>query len=418
MILSECASPHVSYGAETLRERGSVALVELPDGIRAWAPTQYDVLKSLLADDRVSKDPNQHWPAWIGGEFRETWVNSWVGVTNMFTAYGTNHRRLRKLVSPAFTKRRTDALRPRIEELTAGLLDAMAEAADPAVDLRAAYAHPLPMQVICELFGLPEHRQADTARLVESIMDTTATPEQAAATWQEVHQLLAGLVALKRAEPGDDMTSVLIATRDEEGSALTETELIDTLLLVIGAGHETTVSLIGNAVHALLSHPEQLERVLGGEVPWSDAIEETLRFAPSIANLPLRYAVSDIELPDGSVIPRGDAILAAYGAAGRDPLRHGPTAGRFDITRTDKEHLAFGHGVHYCVGAPPARLEAAVALPALFARFPGLRLDAGGALPQESFIGDGFAALPVRLKQAAPSATGFAVLDALAHACR
>ncbi|MEV8016972.1 cytochrome P450 [Streptomyces sp. NPDC086554] len=398
--------------ADRLRQRGCAALVELPDGIRAWAPTQYDVLKQLLADERVSKDPNQHWPAWIDGEFRETWVNSWVGVTNMFTAYGSNHRRLRKLVSPAFTKRRTDALRPRIEELTAGLLDRMAEAEAEAeaddegdggggsVDLRAAYAHPLPMQVICELFGLPEDRQADTARLVESIMDTTATPEQAAATWQEVHQLLAGLVALKRAEPGDDMTTVLIAARDEEGSALTEAELIDTLLLVIAAGHETTVNLIGNAVHALLSHPEQLARVLSGEVPWSDVIEETLRYAPSIANLPLRYAVSDIELPDGTVIAQGDAILAAYGAAGRDPQRHGATAGQFDIGRVDKGHIAFGHGVHYCMGAPLARLEAGVALPALFSRFPGLRLDpgAGGALPVGSFIADGFAALPVRLK--------------------
>lgn len=386
--------------ADRLRQHGCAALVELPDGITAWAPTQYDVLKQLLADERVSKDPNQHWPDWMDGAFRGTWVNSWVGVTNMFTAYGSNHRRLRKLVSPAFTKRRTDALRPSVEELTAGLLDTMAESADGVVDLRAAYAHPLPMQVICELFGLPEDRQADTARLVESIMDTTATPEQAAATWQEVQQLLAGLVAHKRAEPGDDMTSVLIATRDEEGSALTETELIDTLLLVIGAGHETTVNLIGNAVQALLSHPDQLARVRGGEVPWSDVIEETLRYAPSIANLPLRYAVSDIELPDGTVIGQGDAILAAYGAAGRDPLRHGATAGQFDVGRIDKEHLAFGHGVHYCMGAPLARLEAGVALPALFERFPELRLDAGeaAALPVESFIADGFASIPVRLR--------------------
>jgi cytochrome P450 len=383
--------------AALLRERGPVALVELPAGIRAWAPTCYDVLKQLLADDRVSKDPNLHWPAWIAGEYRESWVNSWVGVTNMFTAYGADHRRLRKLVSPAFTKRRTDSLKPRIEAISAELLDRMAELPSGQVDLRPAYAHPLPMRVICEMFGLPEDRQADVARLVEANMDTTITAEQAMATWQEVHALLAALVADKRRRPGDDMTSVLIAARDEEGSRLTEIELIDTLLLVIGAGHETTVNLIGNAVHALLSHPGQLARVRAGEVPWSEVIEETLRWAPSIANLPLRYAVEDIKLPDGTLIPRGDAIFATYLSAGVDPLRHGESAGRFDIARADKEHLAFGHGVHYCVGAPLARLEASIALPALFDRFPELGLD-GPVERVESFIAHGYREIPVRLR--------------------
>ncbi|MCQ4211488.1 cytochrome P450 family protein [Streptomyces longispororuber] len=381
---------------DRLRAHGAAALLELPGGIRAWAPTRYAVLKDLLADDRVSKDPNQHWPAWIEGEVGESWIHTWVGVTNMFTAYGADHRRLRKLVSPAFTKRRTDALRPRIVEITGTLLDAMAGAPDGRADLRTAFAHPLPMQVICELFGLPEEHRADSARLITGIFDTTVTPERATAIWQEVNQLLADLVAAKRAAPADDLTSVLIATRDEEGSGLTERELIDTLLLVLGAGHETTVNLIGNATHALLTHPEQLARVRSGEIPWTEVIEETLRWAPSIANLPLRYAVEDIELSDGTLIPRGDAILASYASAGRDPLRHGPGAGDFDLTRTDKEHLAFGYGVHHCVGAPLARMEAAIALPALFDRFPGLALE-DGATHIESFIAHGYATLPVRL---------------------
>lgn len=381
---------------DRLRAHGAAALLELPGGVRAWAPTRYDVLKGLLADDRVSKDPNQHWPAWIKGEVRASWLHTWVGVTNMFTAYGADHRRLRKLVSPAFTKRRTDALRPRIEEITRELLDAMAAAPDGRAELRTAFAHPLPMRVICELYGLPEEHRADAARLISGIFDTTVSPERAAAIWQEVNQLLADLIAAKRAEPADDLTSVLIATRDEEGSGLTDKELIDTLLLVLGAGHETTVNLIGNAVQALLGHPDQFARVRSSEIPWSEVVEETLRWAPSIANLPLRYAVEDLELPDGTVIPRGDAILAAYAAANRDPLRHGADAGEFDLTRADKEHLAFGHGVHFCIGAPLARLEASIALPALFERFPGLAL-ADGAAHIESFIAYGYGTLPVRL---------------------
>ncbi|MEU3655321.1 cytochrome P450 [Streptomyces sp. NPDC032161] len=386
--------------ARSLRRHGCVAPVELPDGIRAWAPTGYQVLRRLLADDRVSKDPNQHWPLWRNGEFRESWINTWVGVSNMLTAFGADHRRLRRLISPAFTRRRVDALRPRIEEITTTLLDRMAAAPDGRAELRTDFAHPLPMGVICELFGVPEDRRADTARLVSEIFDTTATGEQAVATLLEVQDLLVRLVAAKREHPDDDLTSVLIATRDEEGSGLTETELVGTLLLVVGAGHETTVNLIGNAVHALLTHPAQLARVRAGDVPWSDVIEETLRWAPPIASMPLRFAVEDIELPDGATVARGDAVLATYAAAGRDPLRHGPDADSFDITRPDKEHLAFGHGVHFCVGAPLARLEASIALPALFARFPGLRADeeAAPADRLDSFIANGFATFPVRLR--------------------
>lgn len=324
----------------------------------------------------------------------------------MFTAYGPDHRRLRKLIAPAFTARRTDAMLPRVERITQALLDELAaRPAGAAVDLRAEFSHPLPMQVICELFGFPEgEARTELARLVEAIMDTTATPEQAAATGAAVHALLSGLVAGKRAEPGDDLTSLLVSARDDEGQRMTEQELLDTLLLVIGAGHETTVDLIGNAVHALLTHPDQLKLVLAGQVSWDDVIEETLRWAPSIASLPLRFAVDDIDIPGGPTIRKGEAILPAYAAAGRDPKFHGETAADFDVRRAVQEHLAFGHGVHRCVGAPLARMEARIALPALFDRFPDLELAVAAEelAPSSGFISGGLRSLPIRLAPAAP----------------
>ncbi|WP_308312719.1 cytochrome P450 [Streptomyces sp. ISL-11] len=360
--------------------------------------TTQPLLKELLTDPRVSKDPHRHWPAWIDGEISPEWpLYTWVAVRNMFTAYGTDHRRLRTLVAKAFTARRTAALRPRIEELTNGLLDAL-DATPPGtpVDLREEYAYPIPIQVICELFGVTDEATREGLRTcVDSIFHTSADPAEVTATYARVYELLGGLVATKRATPGDDMTSVLISAREEDGSRLTEQELVDTLLLVISAGHETTVNLLDNAIHALLTHPDQLALVRAGEADWDAVIDETLRHQAPVASLPLRYATEDIALPDGTVIERGDAIVAAYAAAGRDPGVHGADADRFDVTRAVKDHLAFGHGVHYCLGAPLARLEAAVALPALFARFPGLTLaDPAGLSPVESFISNGHRALP------------------------
>lgn len=380
--------------------------MELPGRVVAWAVSDHALLKELLTDPRVSKDPRRHWSAWINGEITPEWpLFTWVAVTNMFTAYGGDHRRLRKLVSTAFSARATEALRPRIERMVADLLDGLA--ATPrgeAVDLREEYCYPIPIQVICELFGVSdEGTRKELRRLVDSIFNTAATAEEAAATFQDIHTVLSDLVALKRQTPGDDMTSVLISAREEDGSRLSEAELVDTLLLVISAGHETTVNLLDNAVHALLTRPDQLELVRTGRATWNDVIEETLRVDSPVANLPLRYAVEDIET-GGVTIKKGEAILAAYAAAGRNPALHGEDADRFDVTRLNKEHLAFGHGVHFCLGAPLARLEAQIALPALFERFPELApaAPADSLLPVASFISNGHRSLPVHLTGGTP----------------
>ncbi|MFH8496993.1 cytochrome P450 [Streptomyces coeruleorubidus] len=396
--------------ADRIRERGPVTPVELPHGVPAWAVSSAPLLKRLLTDPRVSKDARRHWHRWLDGEVSPDWpLYTWVSVRNMFTAYGTEHKRLRTLVSKAFTARRTAALRPRIEEITATLLDRVAKAgagggADGhAVDLREEFCYPLPIQVIGELLGLPEELGPELRVVVDGVFHTSADAAEVADIYARFYAVLGELVAVKRAAPGDDLTSALIAAREEEsGTRLSEQELLDTLMLMISAGHETTVNLLDNAVHALLTHPDQLAHVRGGRASWDDVIEETLRAEAPVASLPLRYAAEDLPLgelggPDGQVIRKGEAILAAYSAAGRDPEQHGPDAGAFDVTRAVKDHLAFGYGAHHCLGAPLGRLEARVALPALFERFPGLTLavPADELRPVDSFISHGHRTLPV-----------------------
>ncbi|MGV9454868.1 cytochrome P450 family protein [Streptomyces sp. NPDC003635] len=393
--------------AARIRERGPVTLVELPDGVQAWAVSSPDLLKRLLTDPRVSKDPRRHWPRWINGEISPEWpLFTWVAVQNMFTAYGGEHKRLRALVSKAFTARRAAALQPRVEEITAGLLDRIEAAGrhGQAVDLREEFCYPLPIGVISELFGLPEDQGAELRAVVDGVFHTSATPEEVTDNYARLYAALGELVAAKRRSPGDDLTSALIAARDEGDNRLSEQELLDTLVLMVSAGHETTVNLIDNAIHLLLTHPDQLALVRSGRVPWEDVVEEALRVEAPVASLPLRYAVDDLKMsefggPDEVVIGKGEAILAAYAAAGRHPGKYGEDAHRFDVTRADKEHLAFGHGLHFCLGAPLGRLEARIALQALFDRFPGLRLveEQQELEPVDSFISNGHRTLPVLL---------------------
>jgi cytochrome P450 len=395
--------------AERIRALGPVACVEMPGGVRAWAVSDQGLLRRLLADPRVSKDAYQHWPVWIKGEIPADWpLFAWVAVRNMLNAYGGDHRRLRGLAAGAFTPRRVAALRPRIEAITGGLLDGLASLPpDRPVDLREHYTYRLPITVICELFGIgDEVTRAEVSRCVDALFNIAEAPEETAVALPRLQQIFRELVAEKRERPGDDLSSALIAARDGDAPPLSEEELIDTLALFVSAGHETTVNLLGNAIVAMLTHPGQLARVRGGDVTWADVIEETLRTQAPVPNMPLRFAVEDIDLGDGVTLHAGEAILACYGAAGRDPLVHGSDAGRFDVTRAAKDHLTFGHGPHFCLGAPLARLEAAVALPALFERYPDLTLAAepGELLPLESFVSNGYRALPAWLTPVTPPA--------------
>ncbi|MGP3921948.1 cytochrome P450 family protein [Streptomyces sp. 8N616] len=387
-----------------LRAEGPATQVELPGGVQAWSVTDTALIKRLLTDPRVSKDAHQHWPDYIAGRIPEAWpLRTWVDVRNALSAYGDEHTRLRRLIGAAFTARRVRALAPKIEAITGDLLDRLSTApAGAPVDLRARFAWVLPLLVVNTLLGVPEEAHDGFRRTIGGLFATNFTEQEATENAQEVYQLLTDLTAAKREAPGDDVTSALIDAHDDEtDSRLSEQELLDSLLLLIGAGHETTVNLLDHAVVNLLAHPDQLALVQGGGASWGDVVEETLRHQAPVANLIMRFPVEDIhDAGSGLTFRQGEAIVINYAAAGRDPHLHGEAADRFDITRpTRRDHLSFGHGVHYCLGAELARLEGRIALPALFDRFPDLSLAVppGELQPLESFISNGHQSLPVHL---------------------
>jgi len=312
--------------------------------------------------------------------------------------------RLRRLVAKAFTPRRVEAMRPLIEKNVADLLDELADhTPGEVVDLREAFASQVAARVICDLLGVTGDIREAMRRGFATFTDTTATAEQALAASHGQRLAIRALIAVKRQTPGDDFTSALIAARDEDGTRLSEDELETMLVGVLGAAHTTVVDLLDNAITELLTHSDQRELVTTCRASWDEVIEETLRARSPVEYLPLRYAVEDIELGD-LTITKGETILVGFGAAGRDPNLHGQRANHFDITRANKEHLAFGHGVHYCLGAPLARLEARIALPALFDRFPDLTLAVPETRlqPSVTFLFYGHRALPVRLTKTAP----------------
>ncbi|WP_079173637.1 cytochrome P450 family protein [Streptomyces monashensis] len=389
---------------------GAVAPVELPGGIEGMAVLGHGAMKEFLQHPEVAKDA-RHFAALREGRIGPGWpMLTFATVRGMTTADGDDHRRLRSLVGRAFTPRRVAELRPRIEELTVLLLDDLARAADAGAgvaDLRRHFALPLPMGVISELLGVDVEFRDRLHHLSNQVVATDIPPERAIAANRELVAILGQIAAAKAAHPADDLTSALITARDEGGDRLSDQELIGTLVLMIVAGHETTLNLVTNAVRALCAHRDQLDLVRAGRADWADVVEETLRWDAPVSYFPFRYPVRDLTV-DGTRIPAGTPVLAGYSAAGRDPAAHGPDADRFDVTRPARadavRHLSFGHGAHYCLGAPLARLEAGIALERLFTRFPGLELAAAEAdlPPHSGFVGNSVRTLPVRLTPTAP----------------
>ncbi|MGH3811373.1 MAG: cytochrome P450 family protein [Pseudonocardiaceae bacterium] len=377
---------HARYAE--LAASGPVHRIVLPTDEPIWLITDYQQTRRALHDPRLIKiDGTQ-----VGRDLLPPAVFAATS-HHMLNSNPPDHTRLRRLVTAAFTRRRVEQLAPRIQQITDELLDAMATAKQ--VDLIDAFAYPLPLTVICELLGVPVDRRREfrgwSSIVVTGVlagMDTYVAASTAMVSY------LRELVEVKRAAPADDLLSALVAVRDGQ-DRLTEDELTSMAFLLLVAGHETTVNLIGNGVLALLTHPGQLALLRAQPDRLPAAIEELLRFDGPLQVATFRRTAQPVDI-GGVTIPAGEIVMLGLLAANRDPACIArPDA--LDITRTDHPHLAFGHGIHHCLGAPLARLEGRIALGTLLARFPRLRLT----VPAEqltwkpSVLMHGLTALPV-----------------------
>ncbi|MFB7411653.1 cytochrome P450 [Streptomyces sp. NPDC056202] len=370
------SDPYPAYA--WLREHAPVHRTTLPSGVEAWLVTRYGDARQALADQRLSKNPAHHdesphakGKTGIPGERKAELM------THLLNIDPPDHTRLRRLVSKAFTPRRVAEFTPRVQELTDRLIDAFVEKG--SADLIHEFAFPLPIYAICDLLGVPEEDQDDFRDWAGMMIRHGGGPRGGVArSVKKMRGYLAELIHRKREEPGEDLISGLIKASDH-GEHLTENEAAAMAFILLFAGFETTVNLIGNGMYQLLRHPEQREllqaSVAAGETGLLETgIEELLRYDGPVEMATWRYATEPLSI-GGQDIPAGDPVLVVLAAADRDPERFdGPDV--LDLARRDNQHLGYGHGIHYCLGAPLARLEGQTALATLLTRLPDLRLAA------------------------------------------
>ncbi|WP_432072602.1 cytochrome P450 family protein [Streptomyces wuyuanensis] len=353
-----------------LREEGPVRRAVIAGGLEAWLVTRYEDGLAALSDVRLSSDVRDASDPRLMQQLPSTERESMV--SNMLRSDPPDHTRLRRLVSKAFTARRVAEMRPRIQEITDRLIDELLPTG--RAELVADFALPLPVTVISELLGVALDDRHEFQRWTDDMLLRRAEmpdPAVVDAAWQHMRAYLTGLIAEKRARPGDDLISALITARDEEGR-LNEDELIAMAFLLLVAGYITTVNLIGSGVAALLAHPGQLALLRDAPELLPGAVEEFLRYDGPVNPGIARFAREDVEIA-GVTIPRGATVLIASAIADRDPSRFADPD-RLDVTRRDNAHLAFGHGIHYCLGAPLARLEGQIAIGTVLRRLPDLAL--------------------------------------------
>ncbi|MFI8403451.1 cytochrome P450 [Streptomyces sp. NPDC085463] len=402
--------PYPAYA--WLREHAPVHRTTLPSGVEAWLVTRYADARQALADQRLSKNPAHHdesphakGKTGIPGERKAELM------THLLNIDPPDHTRLRRLVSKAFTPRRVAEFAPRVQELTDRLIDAMVSKQHSgekgSADLIHEFAFPLPIYAICDLLGVPEEDQDDFRDWAGMMIRHGGGPRGGVArSVKKMRGYLAELIHRKREAPGDDLISGLIKASDH-GEHLTENEAAAMAFILLFAGFETTVNLIGNGLYALLRDPVQrglLQASLAaGEAGLLETgIEELLRYDGPVEMATWRYATRALTI-GGQEIPAGDPVLVVLAAADRDPERFdGPDV--LDLARRDNQHLGYGHGIHYCLGAPLARLEGQMALATLLTRLPDLRLAADPAELRwrGGLIMRGLRTLPVEFSPSVP----------------
>src|SRR3954454_4275477 len=347
--------------------------VTLADGHRAWLIVRHAEAKAALSHAGLSKDMLAALAT--DGAVVAEGLPGPTFARHMLSVDPPDHSRLRRLVSSTFTPRRVEELRPRVQELIDDLLDDIAaQGPDARVDLVAAFAFPLPFAVICELLGVPEQDRLELGRGLTALLVPTHTAEEFARAKEasdRVVAMLEALVAGKQQRPGDDLVSGLITARDGDERLSTQ-ELLSTIFQLIVAGHDTTASFIGNAVVALLTHPDQLAALRADPEMLPAAVEELLRYDAPVPHSTFRYTVTDVQLGDVT-IPSGEQVIISLAAANRDGEQYA-NGEVLELDRTRARHLAFGYGIHHCLGAPLARMEGQLALASLLRRFPELRL--------------------------------------------
>ncbi|MFE2283532.1 cytochrome P450 [Streptomyces sp. NPDC059443] len=382
------ADPYSYYAR--LREAGPVhqVIVSADEFEPSWLVVGHEEARQALNHPALSKD----WQN--SGNFPDALV---VAVnSNMLESDPPHHTRLRRLVAREFTGRRVEGMRARVQQITDGLLDTMAARPERTADLIETLAFPLPMTVICELLGVPD-LDRDRFRTWSNAVVAPAPGAPSNTAHQQLGGYLTELIEAKAKEPGEDLLSALIRTRDEDGDSLSHDEVIGMAFLLLVAGHETTVNLISNGVRALLAHPAQMAALRADLDGLLDgAVEEMLRYDGPVQHSTYRYAREALEL-GGTVIPQGATVLVSLGGADRDPARF-PGPDTFDIRRAPHGHLAFGHGLHFCIGAPLARMEGRIAIRSLLERFPGLAEDPAAGPPawRPGSLMRGVSRLPLR----------------------
>lgn len=354
------ANPFPFY--KQLRAQGPVHRICMPSGTPAWLVVGHEEGRAALADPRLSKE-------WALASPRLA-LGSAASGRHMLYSDPPYHTRLRRLVSREFTAARVQELAPKIQAVANELVDTMLDRPGGTVDLVEAFCVPLPILTICELLGVPELDRGPFKEWSDNAGSTD--PARRASATAAAAKFIPALLDAKRRKPGNDLLSMLIRAGEDDEERLSEDELLGMTWLLLVAGHETTANFLANGVHALLRHPDQLAALRTDMTLIDGAIEEMLRYDGPLETPTYRFTVDATEIA-GTLIPGGgELVLIALADGNRDPNRY-PEPDDFDIRRETRGHLAFGHGIHYCLGAPLARLEGRIAIETLLSRCPRLR---------------------------------------------